>query len=169
MSDAVIESLERVLVERDASIRKLQEQIEALEGRLDRSSHDWQRHRIVADVPELPLPRLEMVWVDESDPECRPWSSYRVEYRLVRSHLVEKVGVVPLGSTHIHGSMHEIPWKLDNGRPDLPFRDGAHACYDAAHLNLPLYVIAPGDTPILVSPLDYGPHQYRKGESTRRT
>ena len=167
MSDAIIESLEQVLVERDATIRKLREQIESLEGRLERSSHDWQRHRRIEDDKTLPVPRLELVWEDISEPDETPWTSRTVEYRLVHTHMLGHTVVVPLGFTKIRGGGYKAPWKMDNGKPDLPFRDGAHACHDAAHLNLPLYVIAPGER-MNVDCLDYGPHQYRKGESARR-
>ena len=120
MSDAIIESLEQVLVERDATIRKLREQIESLEGRLERSSHDWQRHRRIEDDKTLPVPRLELVWEDISEPDETPWTSRTVEYRLVHTHMLGHTVVVPLGFTKIRGAATKPRGRWTMGSPISP-------------------------------------------------
>jgi len=168
MQDKLIESLERVLVDRDRSIQELRGVVESLQALLEKSKSAWCLPRIGQDNPNLPLPRLEMEWVDETQKPSPPWTCYMVEYRLVQGCLSGKVLFSPLGVTRVKGGVHECPWALDNGRVDLPFGDGPSACFDSGHLNLPLYLITPSSPPIEVNAEDYGPYQYRKGQQQRR-
>jgi len=168
MTDEQVESLVRVLVDKDRYIDQLRKEIEDLKGRLERSATVWCFPRLGVDNPDLPLPRLEMEWWDEARDGAPPWSYYKVEYRLVCRHYLGHIRVVPMGVVATKGGVG-VPWKLENGKPELPLHEGVQACFDAAHRGLPLYSLVPGELPMRVDPLDYCPEAYRKGERAKRT
>lgn len=75
----------------------------------------------------------ERVWIlGAADPDLG-WRQTTIEYRLVRRHFLGYVEVNPLGLTKRQGGNNQPPWH-DDPRVTLPFRDGAHARHDAAHL-----------------------------------
>lgn len=168
MQDKLVQSLENILVERDRSIQELRKTVDSLEALLEKSKVAWCLPRVGQDNPDLPIPRLEMEWVDETISPSPPWTCYTVEYRLVQRCLSDRVLFSPLGITRVRGGTQDCPWSLDNGKVDLPFGDGPSACFDSGHLNLPLYLITPSSPPIEVNAEDYGPYQYRKGQQQRR-
>ena len=156
--------LAEMLDEKDAEIEGLEEKLR------EATDTGWYCHRKVEDVPELPLPRLEFAWNVGEGTE----REYTVEYRLVRKHLVGDVVIVPLGLTRVSGGNTDSkPWQGPIQFPvNLPFRDGAHAFSDSAHLRLPLYAITPeGSVRLDTNPsyaANYG-SQRSSGESHRRT
>ena len=122
-----------------------------------------------SERPTLPAPRLQFRWVPYQ-PETGnervfgyDWACY---YELV----------LPLGEHDIRrevykdgeqvGERHELVLPFpgftkvgrggsskpcEDGRPDTPFRDGAHAKWDSEALGgLPVFVIAPDGTPLPV-------------------
>lgn len=110
-------------------------------------------------APKLPAPRLQLRWKPETEGGGKVWLCH---YELVlplrendiraeqegprggrRPNLKELV--VPIKEPTIRGC-NAIPCSaLDGSRYyDAPYRDGAHAQWDAAALgDLPIYVIAP--------------------------
>lgn len=117
----------------------------------------------VTSCPELPAPRLQLRWV-VADPDEGPWFAderfWECHYELVlpldhgdiRREIWkdgEQVGerselVVAIKQPTRRGGSRD-PCVLGDGTlyADTPFRDGAHARWDAALLGgLPIYVIA---------------------------
>jgi hypothetical protein len=74
------------------------------------------------------------------------WREFKVVYRLVVRHLLGQLLGYPLGQTVSQSGSGRRP----DGAEDLPFRDGAHAIHDSAHLGLPLYKILPDEKPVLL-------------------
>lgn len=143
------ERLAEQLDAKDHKIERLAEKLEEAEAKIEQLLRGirgaWSLPREIQDEnPELPVPRLEIVWIKSPD----GWHEHEVEYRLVHRHFLGHLVVVPLGLTRVSGgSRDDEPWKWSvqlHGRPDLPFRDGAHARHDAAHLGIPLFAIAGG-------------------------
>jgi hypothetical protein len=156
-----IERLETLLDERDEKIHALTEELAEAKEILD--SKRWERHRKGEDNG-LPVPRLEFAWIPSPD---AGWMDFTVEYRLVMKHLLDYDVIVPLGSTRTRGGNDTDPRTREGGVARcLPFRDGAHAHHDAAHLGLPLYAIGP-DGPIRVDGDGYT-SQRARGEQHRR-
>lgn len=114
---------------------------------------------------KLPLPRLQLRWEENPDHRTgRPGSDYRwlCHYELILPldkydvrREVYKNGrelkrklphlTVPIKQPSLRGSSLE-PCRAQDGTRycDAPFRDGAHALWDAKVLgNPPIYVIAP--------------------------
>jgi hypothetical protein len=109
-------------------------------------SKDFQR---VAQLG-LPVPRLQFTWIKITD----DWSIKECIYTLV----------LPLGEHDIrregpNGKKVRSEWHAEIGRTksdgsarmpvssdgvDTPFRDGAHAQWDALVLNLPLFAVCDG-------------------------
>ena len=136
----VIERLEELLNTKDRELTESREANGRLERELEGSLDGWRRTEEVVDDGILPVPRLELVYVQRDE-----WRSYKVVYRLVVRHLLDHLYAVPLGCTRTSGG--------GNRKPDareLPYRDGSHAAHDAAHLGLPLYKLVPGDPPMRV-------------------
>lgn len=147
---------------KDAEIEELSSRLEEAETRAE-GARAWSLPREIADDhPTLPVPRLEMAWTPDTDVG---WREHVVEYRLVYRHLDDRLIAIILGRTKVgcsggdpfsHGPLHA-----------MPFRDGAHSAHDAAHLSLPLIVVAP-DGPVLMNPpVDY-PRQYLMGVEHRK-
>lgn len=174
------ERLATLLDERDEEIATLRAQLneahDALDRRLD-STSDWALAREIDDEhPGLPLPRLEVVMSPHRD---LGWGHTVIEYRLVMRHLLGHLEARPLGRTVRRGSGGE-PWPNQTTVPEhlsgkmsfdewriswaMPFRDGAHAVHDSAHLGLPLYV----QTQFGMEPLISTGHQAEKGLAHRR-
>ena len=169
MGEKTIEILEDLISRKDEEISRLEQKIRDLDDTIRGSKNGWLAHRKLetSDITaNLPVPRLEFFW-SPRDPD--DWSEYCVEYRLVKTHLLGYLIVVPLGSTLVRqGSSQSVFGR--NGYLDhvnLPFRDGAHAYHDAAHMGLPLYAIT--DTrAILIDPKTNGPDQANRGIKHRK-
>lgn len=156
-----IERLEQLLDEKDKQLDELQLKLYRLEDTAQSAEAGWSLPREVPDDhPELPLPRLELAWKQRTPGS---WSSYRVEYRLVRRHLCDHVVITPLGSTQVDGGGLD-PFASGAERA-LPFRDGAHVIHDAAHLELPAYALTPTGPERIDNLLGY---QYQRESGTKR-
>lgn len=175
---SVEDRLNDLLREKEHEIRELHEEIEELETTIRGIKNGWAAHRKAEDADEsLPVPRLEFAWEQEYD----SWASYHVEYRLVMKHLLDHLVIVPLGNTRVSGGDWDGPapykkayFNEEEGRHRgvgfdrscLPFRDGAHASHDSAHLNLPCYAIT--DEGAVLIEFGHGAHQQNKGHEHRR-
>lgn len=173
-TEPTLESLQRDLARSKkllkasrAKVRRLSETVKNLKDEVQENS--WQSVRVAtSDNISLPLPRLEMRWV----PTDGKWDRYRVEYYLVKAHLLGEIREIPLGETTSSRFGEGKPWVIPGYDPtervDLPYRDGAHLCFDAYHLGLPAYGVTPDG--VFKIPADtYGPYQATKGKSTRRS
>jgi hypothetical protein len=110
---------------------------------------------------KLPAPRLQLRWEPFPDPQGRgynwqchyelvlPLGKYDIRAdvykgdRLLKKKLRELV--IPMKEPSVRGS-NGVPCQGQNGERycDTPFRDGAHALWDAKVLgNPPIFVIAP--------------------------
>ena len=163
MTTTIEDRLQELLDAKDAELAAAQDEIRKLRYTVEIGG-GWALPREVEDVANLPLPRLEFVWTPCKEDQ---WGSFRVEYRLVRRHLLRHTEVVPLGRTSIDGSRRPKPWRNPDGTVDLPIRDSAHACFDSAHLNLPVYAICPDGTELL-RPEDIAKHHVTNGHNARR-
>jgi hypothetical protein len=121
----------------ESQIEDLQEEIERLRAMLPLTEH----YELDDDAPDLPIPRLELVWCEGSP--SMPRYDWCCRYNLVYRHFADGkwdgapgTVSVPMGYTGVGGSgtPHDV------GELGMPFRDGAHATHDAKHLGLPLYV-----------------------------
>lgn len=122
-------SLQRVIEEQQERIDELQREID--EAAESASFNRW-RDMLPVKVEEddgfdLPVPRLEIRWVEYDD-----WNRTAF-YRLVTRHFLGHLEGYALGATKCNGRRHDPL--------DLPFRDGAHICHDAQQLNLPAFVV----------------------------
>jgi len=117
-------------------LERAEERIGELEDELARTKEalPWTEHLELPEEPDLPVPRLEMVWEEGSAVRCG--YNYRCSYRLVYRHLLGHLVGVPLGETMVGSSRPPDAW----GGIGTPFRDGAHIRSDAASLRLPAYV-----------------------------
>jgi hypothetical protein len=158
-----IERLEQLLNDADERNIKLEEELESMRYRLE--SERWELARDTTD--DTTLPRLEFAWTPSKHDG---WRDYKVEYRLVRAHLLGHAVITPLGCTTSRGGMDIAPWVTStcSGLPSLPFRDGAHAHHDAVHLGLPLYAITPTGAIRLDGEAAGYPSQRAEGASHRR-
>ncbi len=158
--------LAALLEEREAEANALREEARTLEHALRGSGHGWSLPRDLAgDDPALPVPRLELGWTPDV---ALGWRDYTVEYRLVVRHLTGGLKAIPLGLTRSSGGNGRAPWEQSDGVAlHLPFRDGAHAHHDAAHLGLPLYAVTPDGAVRLDAGDDY-PRQRERGRAHRR-
>jgi hypothetical protein len=138
------ERLAALLNDRDEEIRMLRDELAEREESLRGARGGWSLPRKVDDEHlVLPVPRLEFVWTPDPD-----WHRYVIEYRLVIEHLVDGLMIIPLGRTTVQGGSGQSPFdRTDDIGNNLPYRAGAHAHHDAAHLKLPLYAITP-DGPV---------------------
>jgi hypothetical protein len=113
----------------------------------------------VSDTNKLPAPRLQLRWAPSRQ---RPGYDWECHYELViplgeydirreqydaDGNELEKVSelIVPLKPPSLRGSAR-IPCQDMKGERyyDAPFRDGAHAMWDAKVIgNVPIFVIAP--------------------------
>lgn len=137
MSKPATERLQELLDAKDAELEEANDKLERTERELTGTIDGWRRAEEWADDGRLPVPRLELVYIQDNG-----WASYRVVYRLVMKHLCDQLVGVPLGFTRCNGPSRE---------PEhLPIRDGAHAMHDSAHLQMPVYLLLPGKKPKLV-------------------
>lgn len=94
-------------------------------------------------VGTLPAPRLQLRW--ESEFLCHyelvlPLRELDIRRELGdRDEVGSRFLAVPLGCTRRGGSGN-VP-VLEDGRVDMPYRDGCHIKWDAAALNLPAFAI----------------------------
>ena len=126
--DLTIEYLTELLEQRDEKIGDLERDNEYYSSLLT-----WTDHRDV-EKTDLPVPRLELRWT-KTESRHEEWVC---AYSLVRQHLCDHFVAVPLGQTKSSGGRGPDQY---GGTLDQPFRESAHAAYDAMHLNLPLFVI----------------------------
>jgi hypothetical protein len=148
MSKTVIQQLEDLLNQRDAQIEELETKVRELE---DASERDWEwcRHRAAKQDtdPLLPLPRLEIRCVQETD----DWYMWRWDYCFVYKHFLGQVIWVPLGQTRAQGGSGGPPrWakehvKEGRGEFQLPFREGVHVAHESETTGLPTFAILQGE------------------------
>jgi hypothetical protein len=157
-----IERLEELLAkkdqeleEKDAELQKASEENDRLERELKGSLDGW-RHSVELPDDDLPVPRLEVVYVLDDG-----WSDFRVIYRLVMKHLLGNLVAIPLSYTKISGGPNKEP-EADH----LPFRDGAHMAHDAALFGIPAFKLLPGKLPKRLDLSGYGATE--KGQKDRR-
>lgn len=133
-----IERLEELLDEKDSRIEELEKELSDITDR-EEANWEWARHSTrKEDTDNLPVPRLEMRWVKESDDGYLQRWDYALVYRHTLDHLV----VVPLGQTRIQGNRSEPPvWGTTL---QTPLRDGVHICNDTMHLGIPAFGICDG-------------------------
>lgn len=137
-----LERLERLLDAKDHELEAAHEANLRLERELEGVRDGWRRAEELQDDGTLPIPRLELVYVQDDE-----WRSYHVMYRIVQKHLLGHLVATPLGRTKIDGGANREP------EPDhLPFRDGVHAAHDAGHLQMPLFKLMPGRAPERLAP-----------------
>ena len=100
---------------------------------------------------ELPAPRLELRWTKTGD----TWDERKCAYNLVlplREHDIRRERedgttrdclTVEMGRTKVTGGSRYLfqPNERPGYRIDVPFRDGAHAQWDAEILDLPVYAV----------------------------
>lgn len=161
---AIEDHLSELLDAKNAELASLKDKLVELEHQLEQD-HRWSLPRNIENTPGLPVPRLEFKWTPHPE---QGWKSYTVEYYLVKRHLMGELTAIPLGQTKCSGGPGRDPRKTScaGGRPELPFRDGAHACFDAGHLGLPVYLLTE-DGPKPLDTVDYGPHQTSEGRKAR--
>lgn len=127
-----VERLLELLEQKDKRIEELEVECINLEEELEQDTV-WTRHRKVEkDVEGYPVPRLELRWERKNN---HTWTCY---YFLIKRHLLDHYEEIPLGQTARSGSGNE---PIFDGKIEMPFRDGAHACYDALHMGLPVYAV----------------------------
>lgn len=134
------ERLEELLTAKDAEIERLQTE---LSEALDRKEKDfeWAEHVDLGEVyrPELPVPRLEMLW-EKDDGES--WRNCTALYRLIYRHLLGHLVAVPLGRTQTQsGADHSPATEPWSKNIRVPFRDGVHIATDSESLKLPAFVV----------------------------
>lgn len=130
-----LERLEQQLDLKDARIDELETELQELKDEAA-SEWKWARHKKLKDNPDnLPVPRLEIRWHNESDDGYLTRWDYTLIYRHLLGHLI----AVPLSQTRITGGNGSPP--IHNGRIQTPFRDGVHICHDTHHLGIPAFGI----------------------------
>jgi hypothetical protein len=128
-----VERLEELLEQKDREIEELQERVYKAEDQAERN-WQWTKHFEIKEDESLPVPRLEMRWREIESHDGFNWEAC---YNLVYRHFLGHVIAVPMGHTRIGGERNPI----QNGKVDLPFRDGAHIQNDMAQLKLPGFAI----------------------------
>jgi hypothetical protein len=152
------ERLQELLDQKDKELEEAQTEMAQLTRELAGTLDGWRRETEIQDDGKLPVPRLELVYTPS---EGRGWMDYKVLYRLVRRHFLGDLLSTPLGMTSVHGGMGTPP-------TDLPFRDGAHILYDAAHLKFPAFKIMPNCEPIDILKTHAGNRALEEGNKHRR-
>ena len=130
--------LEQLLDQKDERIEELETELQKL---TDESESDWKwarRKTLKGNPDNLPVPRLEMRWHQESDDGYLQRYDYALIYRHTLGHLV----AVPLGQTKTQGGNGKPP--IYNGKLHTPFRDGVHICNDSLQLGIPAFCIVDG-------------------------
>lgn len=116
-----------------------------------------------AQLPKgLPAPRLQMRWECGDNFDCNWVCHYEMVFPLreldIRNTDNGSPGfaVVTLGRTRQNGGSDTPPWHYNPVRNRRPYRDGAHAEWDAAMFGgWPVYVFGDDDAaPALVPPQD---------------
>lgn len=133
----ILEKLEDMEADRQELQNKLAKYEEEERSREFWERYGWTRPRVIEDDLGLPVPRLQMTWEVRSN-EHEHAQVWLCRYDLIYSHLCDHLMAVPMGFTQ-RGPMSSRPDSYSE--IDKPFRDYAHACSDALHLNLPLYVV----------------------------
>ncbi len=105
---------------------------------------------------QMPCPRLELRWIKTGDTwterECAysiviPLAEHDIRREDKEGNKVRRELTVEIGRTRVTGGMGDEPiW--DGKKVDTPYRDGAHALWDAEHLHLPVYAVC-GDSAML--------------------
>jgi hypothetical protein len=104
---------------------------------------------------EMPLPRLELRWVDrvrDEDPKWTVFCEYSLVLRLNEYDIRAERGDdepkvyehrASLGGTWGQRTAAER-YRADADKVDTPFRDHSHAVWDSHQLGLPIFAVANG-------------------------
>jgi len=130
-----LKRLEQMLDQKDERIEELETELQKLTDESERT-WEWARHRTLKTNPDnLPVPRLEMRWHQETEDGYLQRYDYSLIYRHTLGHLV----MIPLGQTRTQGGKGPPP--IYNGQLYTPFRDGVHICNDSQQLGIPAFCI----------------------------
>lgn len=133
LDDEIMKMVSRV----NSRVEELEQENEKLQSEIynlkDESEYawSWARHFKIDEDKKVPVPRLEIRYHDLGG-----WYNYTATYGIVYRHLTGYIEFVPLGQTKI-GGHGEKPFY--NGKPRLPFRDGAHIQSEMKQFGLPAY------------------------------
>jgi len=102
----------------------------------------------IKDIMGLPLPRLELRWVKIGE----TWNERECIYEMVmplqeldvrredkNGKQVRSVLRIEMGRTKVTGGTENAHPPIRDGKVDAPFRDGAHAQWDADVLNMTVW------------------------------
>lgn len=119
----------------EASENKLAELQQQLDEDSDRDRWGWTQHAELPKEQTLPVPRLEIFYMEsESDDYNRVWL-----YRMIYRHLLGHCVAVPMGQTKQGGGNHKVI--ISKLLDFLPFRDGAHIKHDARAFGWPAFMV----------------------------
>lgn len=143
--EQAIENLNKLVESREKKIARLQKKLEDLKFEEEvrqekmRSGTAWMAHiHHGKNDPwdssgALPIPRLQMVCVDDDDADTRAWN-----YSLIYRHYSDdRIVEIPLGRTTSYGGCLTAP---DTVVPE-PYRESFHIRADSDAMKLPAFVI----------------------------
>lgn len=108
-----------------------------------RVRYDPEPCRIPSSVP---APRLQLRWQDGEETICHYELVFPLRDADIRNEANTGYAVIELGRTTSRGGGAVRPWERNPPKERMPYRDGAHASWDAKELRLPVFVIAPDGT-----------------------
>lgn len=113
----------------------------------DKDTRTFRRVRYDAEPARLPAgcpaPRLQLRWEQGEDDEiCHYEMVFPLREHDIRNDAKTNHAVIELGQTKCGGGGTPY-WERNPVEQRTPYRDGAHAQWDDATLNLPIFVIAP--------------------------
>ena len=139
------ERLNETIEEKDSLISELESKIEDLEQRFDYGRWQWQQHEAFDNdefSKQMPFPRLEMRMIRRSKDN---WYSIEWIYGFVYKHYSDlynnMLRFIPLSLTTSEGGRDTFESRLQNGKLELPYRDGAHIRSEAALFNLRAFIV----------------------------
>ena len=130
--ELVVEKLEALLDSRESEVEGLKQKLREYEHA---EAWRWTRHRQVTNDEGLPIPRLEIRWIQQAE---YVWVAL---YCLVYRHYLGQVMAVPIGETILSGL---AAYPLDGDIVQLPTRDGVNIKCDSRTMGLPAFVVCKG-------------------------
>ncbi len=140
------ERLNDIISEKENEIDKLNDKVSDLESLLNYHKWSWCRHQIIDKsidlYKDIPFPRLEMMLSRVSE---NNWYEIEWIYGLVYGHY-SNVGYnnnllfIPFSKTTSRSGAGTFESHFNDGKLELPFRDGVHIKAEALTLNLPAYI-----------------------------